>query len=777
MAVLDYSPPPTVRQFMLDPSTIRLIMGPVGCTPGHTEYLTPTGWRRIDQYRQGDPVAVWDEDGCVRFEVPKDYIDVPAEGFYTFSNATSSMELSPGHRVPYYDYRGVLAVKTAAQLYDRPSVARIPTTFVAPEQPETMSDAEVRLRVAFAADGHLPRRGQQAIVTVRKDRKKERIGRLLSENGVDYVERVSEARPTESRFVFARGDLGRNLDFVWRLPARQLAVVLDECTRWDGLDGHPERRFYSTSKADADAIQYAAHATGVRATMARIEYAEDWSDGWIVYIRRERSHKNAWVVRDATERTFREPEDGERQYCFTTSTGFWVARNRDTVFVTGNSAKSTGCIFTLVYEGMRQPPGPDGIRRTRYAVVRNTNQQLMDTTFKSFNAFFKDGQAGKWRATDKTFVLKPAPDTEIEFMFRPLDTEDDIGRLLSLEVSGIWFNEAREINHKVYLAAIGRIGRYPSKINGGCARPLVLLDTNPPEEDSWLYDMVEKIKPDNVGIYIQPPALIPGTYEVNPDAENLENLPDDYYETQVDAAKDNDEYINVYLRVMYGRTNAGKPVLPMFDKARHVARRPLEPNPLLPLYVGFDPGMNSGLVFGQYTLNGQLLCYDAIATEQTGTERLIREKIRPMLANKYRDFEVIFCPDPAAAIRSNVDERTALDALSKAGYRFKFVDKNNQLQPRLEAAENFLTRQVETGAALQLDPEGCKPLIRALDGGYRYPESKRGVEKDTPEKNEHSHVADAFQYLCRVVQHAEARSAREQKYRFQIPRFKNPYAI
>ena len=442
------------------------------------------------------------------------------------------------------------------------------------------------------------------------------------------------------------------------------------------------------------------------------------------------------------------------------------------------SAKSTGCIFTLVYEGMQQAPDADGIRRTRYAIVRNTNQQLMDTTFKSFSAFFKDGQAGKWKATEKTFVLKPAPDVEIEFMFRPLDTEADIARLLSLEVSGIWFNEAREINYKVFLAAMGRIGRYPSPMKGGCTRPLVLLDTNPPEEDSWLYDMVEKDTPDNLSVYIQPPALIPGTYEVNPEAENLENLPDDYYPTQVEAAKGDEEYINVYLRVMYGRSNAGRPVLPMFSKARHVARKKLEPNPLLPLYVGFDPGMKSGLVFGQYTLNGQLLCYDAVYTKDMGTERLIRERIRPLLAAKYRDFEVIFCPDPAASIRSNVDEATALDKLSKAGLRFKFVDKNNQLQPRLEAAENFLTREVENGAALQLDPEGCKPLIRALDGGYHYPEaSKRGVEKAEPEKNDHSHVADAFQYLCRVVQHAEARSAQRREHHFQIPRFTNPYAL
>lgn len=442
------------------------------------------------------------------------------------------------------------------------------------------------------------------------------------------------------------------------------------------------------------------------------------------------------------------------------------------------SAKSTGCIFCLVYEGMQQPPGPDGIRRTRYAVVRNTNQQLMDTTFKSFNAFFRDGEAGSWKATEKTFVLRPAGNVEIEFMFRPLDTEADIARLLSLEVSGIWFNEAREINEKVFIAALGRIGRYPSIMNGGCRRKILLMDTNPPEEDSWLYKLIEENTPPNMGVYIQPPALVPGTYEVNPDAENLENLPKDYYQTQVAMAVNNEEYINVYLRNMYGRTNAGKPVFPMFNPTLHIARSSLKPNPLLPLVVGFDPGLSSGLTFGQYTLSGRLLVYDAIATFDMGTERLIENRIRPILQSKYKGFEVLFAPDPAAAARSNTDEQTSVDKLRKAKFKVKFVDMNNQLQPRIEAVEYFMTRLTEDGPAMLLDPVGCKPLIKALGGGYRYAKVKQpDQEKAEPEKNVHSHIADSFQYLCRYFQHTAARTARyNDAPRFVPPAFVNSYA-
>lgn len=442
------------------------------------------------------------------------------------------------------------------------------------------------------------------------------------------------------------------------------------------------------------------------------------------------------------------------------------------------SGKSTACIFGLVYEGMQQEPDRDGMKRSRYAIVRNTNQQLMDTTFKSFSQFFQDGVAGKWKATEKTFVLKPAADIEIEFMFRPLDTAADIGRLLSLEVSGFWFNEAREINQDVFTAAVGRIGRYPSKANGGCTHPVIYMDTNPPEVDSWLYDLIED-EESGLKVYKQPPALIPGTTLVNPEAENLENLPENYYQLQVENAGHNEEYINVYLRNMYGRSNAGRPVFPMFNENIHVSCKPLIPNPLLPLYIGFDPGMSSGLTFGQMSLHGQLMVFDALSTSDMGTQRLIAEKLNPLLrSSKYREIkDVVVLPDPAANIRSNIDESTVVDMLKKSGFDVKFVDQNNQLLPRLEAVEYFLTRVTEVGPALLLDHEGCRPLIRALAGGYRYPKSTPSIDKIVPEKNEDSHVADSFQYLAKYVKHNEYREAKRKNRRFTIPQFRNIYAV
>ena len=77
-------------------------------------------------------------------------------------------------------------------------------------------------------------------------------------------------------------------------------------------------------------------------------------------------------------------------------------------FIVGSigSGKTTGNIMKIAYMAALQAPWKDGIRRTRCVVVRNTSTQLADTTLPSFNMWFKDGIAGKWYATKKTFVLK-----------------------------------------------------------------------------------------------------------------------------------------------------------------------------------------------------------------------------------------------------------------------------------------------------------------------------------------------------------------------------------
>src|SRR6185437_10787810 len=205
------------------------------------------------------------------------------------------------------------------------------------------------------------------------------------------------------------------------------------------------------------------------------------------------------------------------------------------------SGKSSGCVMELVQWASRQPD-VDGKRRSRFAVVRNTYRQLSDTSIKTFLDWLPDGEFGTYAKSDHNYFLRmPLEDgtaAEAEILFRALDRPEHVSNLLSLELTGAWVNEAREIPWAVIKALQGRVGRYPAVRDGGCVDPGIILDTNPPDDDSWWYRLFEVDRPDNVEIFKQPSGR-------SAEAENLPNLPKDYYANQMKGA--DQDYIRVYV--------------------------------------------------------------------------------------------------------------------------------------------------------------------------------------------------------------------------------------
>ncbi len=52
-------------------------------------------------------------------------------------------------------------------------------------------------------------------------------------------------------------------------------------------------------------------------------------------------------------------------------------------------------------------------------------------------------------------------DVDMEVLFRALDRPDDAKKVLSLELTGAWVNEAREVPKGIIDALGDRTGRYP----------------------------------------------------------------------------------------------------------------------------------------------------------------------------------------------------------------------------------------------------------------------------------------------------------------------------
>ena len=436
--------------------------------------------------------------------------------------------------------------------------------------------------------------------------------------------------------------------------------------------------------------------------------------------------------------------------------------------------KSVTCVHELVRLAMGQAPNAKNIRKTRAVIVRNTADQLALTTRKTVFDWLPPGEAGIWKAVEKTFILmaKLADGTmvESEWLFIALDTPDDVRKALSLETTFIWGNEARELHQDVVDGLLGRLNRYPSMKDGGPTRSCALFDTNMPDEDTWWHNKMEE-PPSNWAICKQPPAILkPLTYTerfseepeevlldkdaqewcVNPECDNYDHLPKQYYPNLIPGKTE--DWLRVYLRSEYGRSLSGTPVYEKtFTADFHIAKDSIKPirGGDYPVIIGLDFGRTPAAVFKQRDPRGRVVTIAELVSENMGIETFIRTKLNPYIANNLQGCTFLVAPDPAGYAKQQMNEMSLVDVLKEAG--FKCVKPpTNKPELRIQAVERLLMQQLE-GKALYLVDPACTSLIKGFRYGYRYKIKKNGEMEDKPDKNEFSHVHDANQYADSVM--------------------------
>lgn len=437
------------------------------------------------------------------------------------------------------------------------------------------------------------------------------------------------------------------------------------------------------------------------------------------------------------------------------------------------SGKSSGCLMEILMRAMRQQPDDLGIRKSRWAIIRNTYPELKSTTIKTFQEWIPDNVAPvvfsipitasfRQRLQDGTYV-------DLEFVFMALDSPEDVSKLLSMELTGAYINEGREVAWEIIEGLIGRVPRYPKAIkedvldaegkqtfdaNGkvvkrmiyGATEPGILVDSNPPMTTHWLYEKFETgAVPVGWKKYQQPPAVFKdeatGKWVLNPDAENLSNLDDKYYERQLDAATE--DFIRINLGGEFGMSRRGKPVFNKFSHHKHVAKEKLNPLRGHTIIVGQDFGLTPAIVLGQLTSRGLIITDELPATDET-LEDFLDEYLTPLLLERYPGFNVVGCGDPSGSNRSAHDKRTSFSIMRQRGIK-AYPAITNDIKQRISTVNWFLGRD----QGLIISPH-CTHLIEACAAGYVFKETKnsKGMILDTPDKNEFSHIADALQYLC-----------------------------
>jgi hypothetical protein len=426
------------------------------------------------------------------------------------------------------------------------------------------------------------------------------------------------------------------------------------------------------------------------------------------------------------------------------------------------SGKTTSCAIELLMRSVEQVPGSDGIRYTRFGVLRQTLKQLKDTVLKDCESWLQG--LGAWRVSESVFHVN-FNDVASEWIFLPLENAEDQARLLSLQLTGAWLSECIEMNLDVIAPVTGRIGRYPSGARGTPTWFGIIADTNMPTEMTPWHHFFEEL-PADWQKFIQPSGLAPNAENLNWLVQNERTikLPIDhpdrlaqgrkYYERLVEMHGEDSDWVKRYVKAEYGDDPSGAAVFKNTFRANfHIVPETLL-IPGYPLLVGQDFGRNPWSLICQLDHMGRLLVHQEVAATNIGLEKHVQQNLKPvLLSDKYLGLRVAVVGDPSGVAKGSIGEESCIEALKRMGLP-AFPAPTNDIEPRLRAVEALLARQTNGGPTLMISAQGCPMLCRAMSGGYRFTKTKEGGLKAKPEKNDpegYSHVADDLQYVALVV--------------------------
>ena len=462
---------------------------------------------------------------------------------------------------------------------------------------------------------------------------------------------------------------------------------------------------------------------------------------------------------------------------FSKSPTVWKFLNDDS-FVRGmvgpvGSGKSYACCAEIFKRAIQQKPSKrDGIKYSRFVIVRNSYPMLKTTTLKTWLELFPEHIYGAVRHSPpithhiKLPSREGAAGIDLEVIFLALDQPKDVRKLLSLEVTGGWINEARELPKSIVDGLTHRVGRYPVKEDGGPTWRGVILDTNPCDDDHWIYRLSEKEPPKGRfawKFFRQPPGVFEAKdvpdempeaqgyvfaagkwWKTNDKAENLNNLPVGYYE-QLLGGK-NLDWIRCYAEGKFTYVQEGKPVWSEYDDASMVDDCQVLDGE--PIQIGLDFGLTPAAVFAQRTPKGVWNVLHELVTFDMGLERfctLLKEDI-----NRYfPKHELSIWGDPAGMQRDQIFENTSFDHLKNVHGLFAKPTATNDFRTRREALAMPMSRLIDNKPGFRVDRK-CVRLRKSLSGGYHFKRVAIGAGqerfRDTPNKNEHSHIGDAAGY-------------------------------
>jgi hypothetical protein len=391
--------------------------------------------------------------------------------------------------------------------------------------------------------------------------------------------------------------------------------------------------------------------------------------------------------------------------------------------------KSAALVWSILFH-TRANPG------ARWALVRDTFENLQKSTMIEFFEWFPDGIFGTYHKGRKLWTWNPEI-AKGEVMFIGMDDEKSATKIQSVALAGFAIDEVSPVSGSAGVSRHVFTTLYQRLRQKGMNYYVGKLAQNNPDESHWTYKE-----------FIDPGAEERFNFQTGV-AENMANLPPGYYDSVEKSYEGQEDKIRRFVKGEFGFIKEGAPVTPQWSDRMHLADR-LTPMRKRPLHLGWDFGLNATCVISQVTPIGHWNILDAFVGESgTGVLQLINDVVKPRLIDRYSGFYWEHTGDPAGSQRAQSDsDRSAVKVL-KAELGGTWRPGPVAIQEREIPLQAVLSRSVEEGrGVVQVDREHAKAVWHALRGGWHRRVAPGGVVAATPVKDIHSHPGDVMGYLA-----------------------------
>lgn len=353
--------PDKYELFDIEPIRSLLMYGKPGCVDKDTEYFNGTKWVKMDEYKEGDKVLIYAEDGKARLELPQRYIKEYCEEMTLVTNSSGSINqcLSNDHRVMYTSLKTMKPnfikfdeFKEQYQKNKNGFNGYILSAFEYENKGIELTDDEIRVQIMTMADGHFNKfNTTYCTLRLKKERKIERAKELLKKANIEYKVHLDTKNNFTVIYYYAPRKEKVFGDFWYDCNKHQFEVILDECLKWDGSEYENRKQFHTTIKENADFIQFVSSSLGKRSTICeRDRRGKEKETNGKTYqikskeyiVRLTNQNKLGLTAKKNRPRlnfTNYKTKDGFK-YCFTVSTGMLVLRRNGRIFITGNCGKT-----------------------------------------------------------------------------------------------------------------------------------------------------------------------------------------------------------------------------------------------------------------------------------------------------------------------------------------------------------------------------------------------------------------------------------------------------